>query len=271
MIVMAKRKQNRVTPVKQLVKAPRRIGSLDAPAVIAELRHHHESAEDPDVERMPADDELFGALLYAEKHAHTLRTISPQEQQAAALKRVELWEYLREQSEIHQSRAITDARGAGAEWARLAAPMAVGAPSAAYNKAKRLRATALSDAQNGQPVRRTPEAVIEAEHRIALEEAAERHAQEAARQRHALVVPVAERLLAHQNELLHDDDVEYWLEEIEAVLLSCHTATQVLSLSRYLDAAVRALQKAAQRTATPAASTEDARLAYAAAIHCAST
>ncbi|MFD3488836.1 hypothetical protein [Streptomyces sp. NPDC058665] len=112
-----------------------RIGSIDATAVVAELRQVHEDAEDPDVERMPSDDGLYGALLYAEKHAHVLATkSSPETQRAAALKRVQLWEYLREQTEIHQARAVADARAVGAEWAHLAPALAVAAPSAATTR-----------------------------------------------------------------------------------------------------------------------------------------
>lgn len=137
---MVKRARSSVPPTKPLLKAPMRIGPLDASAVVGELRQMHEDAEDPDVERMPADDELFGALLYAEKHVQALRRQPSEVQRAAALKRVQLWEYLREQAEIHQARAVDDARGAGAQWIQLAPAMAVGAPSAAYNEAKRLKA-----------------------------------------------------------------------------------------------------------------------------------
>jgi len=264
---MTRRARSSARPTKPLIRAPMRIGPLDAPAVVGELRQMHEDAEDPDVERMPADDELFGALLYAEKHAQALRRQSPQVQQAAALKRVQLWEYLREQTEFHQARAVDDARAAGAQWIELAPAMAVAAPSAAYNKAKRLKAVELIDeTPRANHVRRTPEAVLEAERRIALEQAAERRAQEAAQRRHELLVPVATRLLEQREALLRDDDAEYWLEEIEAVLPHCQTPLQMVSLKRYLDAALRALTKLERQTAGSVALTEDARLALSAAL-----
>ncbi|GGJ39649.1 hypothetical protein GCM10010121_058450 [Streptomyces brasiliensis] len=244
-----------------------RIGPLDAPAVVGELRQIHEEAEDPDVERMPADDELFGALLYVEKHVQALRRQSTEVQRAAALKRVQLWEYLREQTEIHQARAVDDARNAGAQWIQLAPAMAVGAPNAAYNKAKRLKAVELIDETPlANHVRRTPEAVLKAERRLALEQAAERRAQEAAQRLHELMVPVATRLLEQREALLRDDDIDYWLEEIEAVLPHCQTPLQMVSLNRYLDAALRALTKLERRSARSAALTEEARLALAAAV-----
>ncbi|WP_228049573.1 hypothetical protein [Streptomyces justiciae] len=264
---MKKRVRSSVRPTSPLVKAPLRIGALDAVAVVGELRQMHEDAEDPDVERMPADDELFGALLYAEKHAQALSTRSPEVRRSAALKRVQLWEYLREQAEVHQARAVDDARSAGAQWIQLAPTLAVGAPSAAYNKAKRLKAAELVDeTPRANPVRRTPEAVLKAERRHALEQAAERRAQQEAQQRHALMVPVAARLLEHRESLVRDDDVDYWLEEIEAVLPHCRTPLQMVSLNRYLDAALRALTKLEKESAGSVALTEEARLAVDAAV-----
>lgn len=115
-------------------------------------------------------------------------------------------------------------------------------------------------------MRRTPEAVLQAERRIAHEDAAERRAQEAARQRHELLVPVATRLLEQREALLRDDDADYWLEEIEAVLPHCRTPLQMVSLNRYLDAALRALTKLEQSTARAVALTEEARLALDAAV-----
>lgn len=264
---MTKRARSVSRPTKPLLKAPMRIGSLDAPAVVGALRKMHEDAEDPDVERMPADDELFGALLYMEKHVQALRRQPPEVQRAAALKRVQLWEYLREQTEIHQVRAVDDARRAGAQWIELAPALAVGAPSAAYNKAKRLKAVELIDGTpQAHPVRRTPEAVRKAERRLALEQAAERRAQEAAQRRHELLVPVATRLLEQRESLQRDDDADYWLEEIEAVLLHCQTPLQMVSLNRYLDAALRALSKLEKSTGRSPALTEEARLTLAAAV-----
>ncbi|MEU5088365.1 hypothetical protein [Streptomyces sp. NPDC021356] len=263
---MAKRVRKSTRPTKPLVKAPVRIGSLDAVALVGELRQIHENAEDPDVERMPADDELYGALLYAEKHTDALRTQPPEARRAAALKRVQLWEYLREQSESHQARAVDDAREAGAHWEQLAPALAVNAPSAAYNKAKRLRASTLTDeTPQAQPVRRTPEAVLKAERRIVLEQSAERRAQEEAQKRHELLVPVAGRLLEQRDGLVLDEDADYWFEEIAAVLPHCRTPLQMVSLHRYLDAAVRALAKQERQTGRNAALTDGARLALTAA------
>ncbi|MFF6981321.1 hypothetical protein ACFZAV_27335 [Streptomyces sp. NPDC008343] len=235
---------------------------------VAELRRLHEGAGDPNVERMPADDEVYGALLYAEKNAGALRTLTMAEQRAAALERVRLWEYVRERADIHQARAVADARSTGAEWLHLAPALAVRAASAAYNKARRLHAALLTDdTPEAPPVRRTPEAVQEAERRIAHRNAAEQREQEAARRRNHLLMPLAQRLLEHREGLAPDEDAEYWLDEMAEVLPSCVTPTQMVSLERYLDAALRALSRLEQRTASPVVTTEDARTALAAARH----
>ncbi|MGW4344058.1 hypothetical protein ACWEL8_02995 [Streptomyces sp. NPDC004690] len=263
---MAKRRQAAARPTKPLVKPPIRIGSLDAGAVVAELRQLHEAAGDPDIERMPGDEEIYAALLYTEKHASALRHCAAEVQQSAALKRVQLWEYLREQTDLHQLRAVTDARSAGVPWAQLAPALAVAAPSAAYNKTKRLQAVTLTDdTPDGRPVRRTPEAVLEAERRRALEAEAERRRQEAAERSHRLLLPVARRLVEQRKALVLDEDAEYWLDEISAVLPDCVTPTQMLSLNRYLGAAVRSLRKLEQRTASPVTTTQEAHAAYLAA------
>ncbi|MEU6479320.1 hypothetical protein ABZ858_20990 [Streptomyces sp. NPDC047017] len=239
---------------------------MDAAALVGELRQLHEDAEDPDVERMPADHEVYGALLYAEQRAAALRAQSLEVRRAAALGRVRLWEYLKEQAEPHQARAVDDARAAGVPWAELAPALAVAAPSAAYNKAKRLKASTLTDeTPHAHPVRRTPEAVLQAERRLVQEQAAERRAQEAAQRRHEVLVPLAARLLAQRDGLSADEDTDYWFEEIEAVLPHCRTPLQMVSLQRYLSAAVRSLSKQEQRTARPVARTDEAHLALTAA------
>jgi hypothetical protein len=261
---MARPSKKSGIPTKPLLRPPGRIGPLDAAGIIGQLRHLHEDAEDPHIDRMPADEDLYGALLYLETHARALK--SEQARRTAALERVRLWEYLRERADTHQARAVRDARAAGVEWAELAPPLAVKAPSAAYNKALRLRAAALTDpTRTDRPVRRTPEAVLLAERQAAAKAAAERRAGEEAARRHALMVPIARRLLEHRAELDDDDDVTFWLDQIEAVLPHCETLTQFVSLGIYVEAVVRELHKTERSTARPSGKSEGAVLAYAAA------
>ncbi|WP_240496219.1 hypothetical protein [Streptomyces torulosus] len=251
-------------PTKPLLRTPNRIGSLDAAAVVGQLRQLHEDAEDKDVERMPDDKELFQALLYLEARVGALR--DKKAQRVAAIERVRLWEYLREQVDLHQSRAIADARAADVQWRDLAPALAVNTSSAAYNKAARLKAASLSDASLGdRPVRRTPEAVAEVERQLAARAAAERQAQREATRRHALLAPVAQRLLDHREDLSDDDEVVYWLDEIAEVLPHCETPTQRVGLSTYMQAVIRELKRVEARAGKQAATTDAARLAYAAA------
>lgn len=232
--------------------------------MIGELRQLHEEAEDQHIGRMPTDDELYGALLYLEVNARALR--SETARRRAAITRVLLWEYLREQVDLHQARAIEDARAAQVEWAELAPALAVNAANAAYNKAKRLRAVTLVDEPHSdRPVRRTPEAVREAERNAAARAAAERRAQEEAARRHALLEPVAQRLINHRTGLDDDEDITFWLDQIEALLPSCHTPTQLLSLKTYVEALVREARSIERSTAQPAATTAEARQALQAA------
>ncbi|MET8411312.1 hypothetical protein ABZV34_24940 [Streptomyces sp. NPDC005195] len=213
---------------------------------------------------MPDDQELFGALRYLEAHEAALNTQDAR--QKAAVARVTLWQYLREQADIHQARAVEDARSAHVEWALLVPALAVNAPSAAYNKSLRLRAAALSSAPGAEGVvRRTPEAVLKAQRMAAARAEAVRRAEQEAAQRHRLLAPVAARLLQHRASLDDGDDVTYWLDEIESVLPSCETPTQLVSLATYVKAVVREVHIAERSTEYRTGMTDDARAACAAA------
>ncbi|MET8168521.1 hypothetical protein ABZT34_30435 [Streptomyces sp. NPDC005329] len=248
---------------KPLLRPPVRVGHLDTAAVVGQLRQLHEEAEDEAVGRMPADGELFCALLYLEARAGALKSMTAR--RASAIERTRLWEYLRQQTDVHQSRAVDDARTAGVQWAQLASALGVNAPSAAYNKALRLRAAVLTNPANPDlPVRRTPEAVLLAQRQAAAQAAAERRAEEEASRRHALMAPAANRLLQHRAVLDDDDDVTFWLDQIEAVLPHCETPIQFVSLGIYVEAVVRELNKA-DRAAWTAEMDEGALAAVSAA------
>ncbi|RPF24759.1 hypothetical protein [Streptomyces sp. TLI_185] len=262
---MARTARKSAAPTKPLLKPPVRIGNLDTAALVGELRQLHEDAEDESVGQMPADEELFGALLHLEANAGALK--GEEARRKAAIARVKLWEYLREQADVHQAKAVEDARHANAEWAQLVPALAVRTVSAAYNKATRLRAAALTDDSRGvdSPVRRTPEAVLDVERRAALREAEARRVEQEAAHRHRLLAPVAQRLIEHRAGLDDGGEVTDWLDEIATVLPDCNTPIRVVSLQTYVAAAVRELRKIERTTARPAASTPDAQLAYEAA------
>ncbi|WP_331736785.1 hypothetical protein OG426_55370 (plasmid) [Streptomyces canus] len=261
---MARHARKQAAPTKPLLKRPVRIGNLSPAAIVRELRKLHENAEDENISRMPADDELFQALIYLETHAGALK--EERARRTAAVQRVKLWEYLREQADLHQAKAIEHARAAGAEWADLVPALAVNTPSAAYNKAKRMQAAAFTDASSGDwPIRRTPEAVREAELAAQARALAERRAEQEAARRHALLAPVAQRLIDHRAGLDDEGDVTFWLDQIAAVLPSCRTPTQLVSLETYVEAVVRELKKAERTSGRSAVSTTDGQLAYQAA------
>ncbi|WP_327687283.1 hypothetical protein [Streptomyces sp. NBC_00467] len=264
---MAAKRTRATKPTSPLVRARASLGSIDSAAMVGELRQMHENAEDPRIERMPDDAELYGALVYAERHASALDHQPEPIRAKAALTRTVLWQYLREQIDAHQLRAIDASRAANVEWAALARALAVNSPSAAYNKAQRLRATVFTGeaALGGRPVRRTPEAAVDAQRRIEAAAIAERKRQEAADKRHDLVQAVAHRLIGHRDELVRDPDADDWLEEIEAVLGNCHTPTQKISLATYLRAAVRALRSIERHTGRPVAATPEGLAAFEAA------
>ncbi|WP_246212364.1 hypothetical protein [Streptomyces abyssomicinicus] len=238
---MARKKNTARDAAAPLRKAPVRIGQVNTNALVSELRALHEAAGGADT--MPDDTELYAALQWTERHAAQLDAAAPEVRRRAALTRVLLWEHLREQTDLHQMRAVTAARDAGATWADLTTPLAVRAPSAAYNKAQRLAAAALTDAtDDDRPVRRTPEALAAARLRHAARERATHQRRQAATERHPLVAAAAHRLLDHREHLTADDDTDFWLDEAAYVLTDCTTAIQQESLQRYLAAALRHLQ-----------------------------
>lgn len=251
-------RSRRVPPpaASPLRKAPVRPGPLNAAGLVAELRKLHEDGGDPAVERMPEDTELWGALEHAERHAPAVK--DPTLRKNAALKRVELCEYLRQQIDLHQSRAVQDAREAGAQWAELVGPLAVGAPSGAYTKARRLLAAELSEKPEVGPLRRTPEAVTRVEAELAAAERATFREELRASLRHEATLRVARRLHAVREDLRRDDDADYWLEQIAAVVDDCRTPRQFASLAVYVTAALRHLRRWEEHTGRPAALTDTA-------------
>lgn len=240
------------------------MGPIDTTATIRELRSMYEKAGTAD--GMPADDELYAALLWVGQNARILDAATKEVRRSAALKRAALWQYLRDQIDEHQLRAVDDARTAGAEWTDLAPPLAVNAASAAYNKTQRMRTAVLNDpALDGRRVRRTPEAAALAKRRIEAAARAERRRTEQANKRHTLTLRVARQLLTHREDLIQDEDVNDWLDEITAVIDDCHTPTRQLSLATYVAALVRAMTAAERRTAMSATGTHESRAAFAAA------
>jgi hypothetical protein len=167
------------------------------------------------VERMPPEEELWGILLYAERHASAIR--DPRRAREAALLCIHLWEYVRHHQELHEGRAAQRAMDTGSTWIELAGPLRVSGPSGAYQKVRRIQAAELSTRPEVGPVRRTPEAVAKVERELAE---AERK-----RRRRGFVVEEQEKEWAvHARALLEvgkglprDEAgiVTFWVEQID--------------------------------------------------------
>ncbi|MFD8316274.1 hypothetical protein [Kitasatospora purpeofusca] len=245
-----------------LLKAPVQLALSNPDALVRELRDLHEKYGSAD--SMPDDSELYGALLWTERHAADLRRAPDAVRQRAALARVQLWQHLREQLDRHQLAAVDDARAAGVEWAALAGPLAVAAASAAYNRAARMRAAGMIDPE-GQPIRRTPEAVVHTLAQIANEQRKAQRREAAAAGLHAAVAAAAGRLVASRKELPPDEDVQDWIDEVELTLADCDAAAQQVRLHRYVVATVRALHRFTRTHGSPPATASEALAAVAAA------
>lgn len=237
-------------PTAPLKRVPRRPSGAGLTALVAELRKLHVAADDPRVELMPADEDPRGVLLYAEKQFHALK--DPASRRHAAKLRVKGWEILRWEADPHQSQAVLDARDAGASWGDLAADLGFrdGAVSAAQSKARRLRASQLEELPGVDNLRRTPEAVTQAEALLAAEDWERYRSELMATRRGDVTVGMARKLLAVETQLEMVDDADYWLEQVAAVVEDCHTPRQVASLEKYLSAALRRLRRVEQPNAS---------------------
>jgi hypothetical protein len=182
-----------------------------------------------------------------------------------------LWQWLREQIDVHQLRAVDDARSADVEWSRLVRPLGVESVPGAHNKVRRMRAAEAG--ANGTPVRRTPEAVTAALAARAAEEAQARARAQAALARAGRILTTARLICAQACDLLTDDgegDIEYWIGEVEAVLADVEeagapTEVQVASLAACLSRASQGIRRLARTRGGRAARTEQAAAALDAA------
>jgi hypothetical protein len=87
-----------------------------------------------------------------------------------AVLRAKWWQYLREQADAGQLKAIEDGRAAGVPWDHFTEALCVASKRGAYQKARRMKADQFRDPGE----RRTPEVAREHEDRAAAEQRAER-------------------------------------------------------------------------------------------------
>jgi hypothetical protein len=213
---------------------------------------------------------LYALLVFAERASRRISDTALRGE--AAVHRVMLWQWLREQIDAHQLRAVDDARNADVEWAQLVRPLGVESVPGAHNKVRRMRAGEAIGA-DGTPVRRTPAAVTAALAARAAEEVEERARARAALAHAERILAAARLMRAHVAALLTDDgegDIEYWITEMEAVLADVEkagsaTTAQVASLAACLSRASQQIKRLAETSGHPAARTEEAAAALKAA------
>lgn len=93
-----------------------RLGAIDVGAIAERLRELHRLGSDPQFERFPDPSELFLVLLHAERTASELK--QPEKCQVSvvgesAVLPAKLWQYLREQADSGQLKAIEPAAPPG--------------------------------------------------------------------------------------------------------------------------------------------------------------
>jgi hypothetical protein len=230
---------------------PRPLGDLNVNVLVEQLFALHRQADDPHLESFPAPEDVIGVLRYTGTRCNALQ---PQARRESARLRLSLTRYLHQQAESAALRSIKDARAADVTWAELAEVLGVDSKQGAQQYAQRLEAAATF----GPDERRAPETL----RRRMQEKTAEtawhtRH--------HAELRGVVERLLANREELLADEAVVEWLDELAVSAGNCHTATEQAALSALLRLAVREIDDLATRTGRPVAATAGAQEAFNAA------
>lgn len=263
--VMSKRRFRSSEPATPLTRPRPRLGHVAVPQLSARLRDLLEEHLS-ETSLLPATEELYALLVFAERSSRRISDTSLRAE--AAIHRVMLWQWLREQIDAHQLRAVDDARDAGVEWAQLVRPLGVESVPGAHNKVRRMRAEQAVGA-DGSPVRRTPAAVTAALAARAAEEAQARTQASAALAHSGRILAAARLLHAHVGDLLTDDDdgdIEYWINEMDAVLTDVEeagfpTSAQVASLAVCLSRSSSQIQRLAEARGHPTARTSQAAAA----------
>ncbi|WP_265568933.1 hypothetical protein [Streptomyces hygroscopicus] len=140
---------------------------------MSRLRELYLWGGDPAYERFPALHELFLVLDHAQTWAGEPK--QPRDSPVnvvgeAAVLRATLWQYLREQADAGQLKAVGDGRAAGVPWQHFTGALCVTSKQGAYRKARRLKAEQVREPGE----RRTPKVAREHEDRAAAEQRAER-------------------------------------------------------------------------------------------------
>lgn len=233
-----------------------RVGQIDALGMTDRLRKLHEAGRDPDFERFPDPSELFLVLRYTERQASSL---SEEARGAAAVLRATLWQYIREQADAGQLRAINDGREVGVPWHCFNEALCVTTRHGAYQKALRLRAEQVREPHE----RRSPETAHAHEKRRLAEERAEYVRVTSQARRFTLAQRIARQLLEHRNGLTVDEMAEYWLDELSTTIDDRDTAFHRANFCGFLESFVRSVHQLARDRNQPTTTTDGARHALA--------
>ncbi|MFG2162795.1 hypothetical protein [Streptomyces olivaceus] len=248
----------------------RRLQGVDPRVLAGQLYELHARAERGGdqgyLERWPGDGETHGVLLFAQAHADRL---AGEAHQQAALLRITLAEWLRQQADPLQLRALDDARGAGVRWDQVALALQyIGAdgepnPSSAFN-----RHASLKVAVHGEPEdRRQPHVARIIEARVVREELERRERERAEDARYPAMDAAARALLTHfrEGEILSDPDDDFWWDELVEVVDDRRDATERANLVVYVRGAVHETYAYARRTGQEPTTTAQAAAALEAA------
>ncbi|MFC4516417.1 MULTISPECIES: hypothetical protein [Streptomyces] len=221
-----------------------------------QLRALHEKGGDPALERFPDPGELFLVLRHTERQASCLS--EPTRGEAAVL-RAKLWQFLREQADSGQLRAIDDGRDAGVPWDRFSEALCVTTRHGAYQKALRLKAEQVRVPHE----RRSPETARAYEKRRVAEERAEHVRVTAQVRRFALAQRIARQLLEHRDGLVLEDMAEYWLDELAETVDDRDTDFHQANFCSFLESFVRSVHQHSRDAGQAVAKTVEARQALA--------
>ncbi|MET8682326.1 hypothetical protein ABZW18_33380 [Streptomyces sp. NPDC004647] len=224
-----------------------RLGEVNTTALVDQLRELHKAAGPPEFERFPASDELVLVLKHAERVAGKLAVdtskVDPKDVigQAAVI-RAKLWQYLHEQADAGQLKAIETGRAAGVAWDVFREALCVGTGHGAQQKAQRLKAEQVR--RPDEP--RTPQTARDHEEK----ELAEQHEQ---RDRIAADLPrftraqgICRQLFEHRDGLVVGGMSAYWLNDIAEQIDRRETDLEKANLVRFLGSFVHAIHQLAR-------------------------
>jgi hypothetical protein len=239
-----------------------RLGAIDTASAAERLRELHRLGGDPEFERFPDPAELFLVLRHAERMAGKLK--QPEQCPVnvageAAVLRAKLWQFMREQADPGQLKAIETGRAAGVPWHHFSEALCVTSKQGAYQKALRLKAEQVRDPGE----RRTPEVAREHEERAVAEERAERAQVLVQERRFPLAQRIGRLLLEHRDGMVMDSWSKYWLGELADTVDNRDDAAKRARFTGWLESFVRAIHAHARERNQPSTTTDGARQALA--------